>query len=186
MTRCHTCRGQRVVAPGQRPGSALRLKCRVFLRRVDVQRNERIVDWKVEDMFLVLVFDIPSRYVWGSFQEYLDKFSPHYDWVTVLIAKGGDYGPNLRGGVEKRAAERGQSVLASRRPVDQSDKCGVAPAIKDLLQPNLQGTELAARRIWVRHQRGAFGIHNRGEGGGVVTGNHDDHFSMPGQGVNGC
>ncbi len=67
----------------------------------------------------------------------------------MLSGKLRNDGPDiLRSGFE-RIAQSLDRRGARRRPIHQRDNGGVAPAIKHFVQPDLQGTELAAAGIGI-------------------------------------
>ncbi len=69
--------------------------------------------------------------------------------------------------------------------VDKRDQCCVAPAIQDLLQTGLQGTELPALRLAIDGDERAMRVHHRFENGFVLARYHDDKVGVRLKQVNG-
>jgi hypothetical protein len=106
----------------------------------------------------VFVLEVAGGAAGRRFQEDFDELTAGQVRMAVLIAVLGDDGPlAARDCVAEGGAQLALGVEARGRAVYEGDHGGIAAAVQDLLQSNLQGTELAAFGRGIGDQERAAG-----------------------------
>src|SRR5579862_2956948 len=96
----------------------------------------------------MLVLDVSRRIRGVGPQEEFDHLAPEDHWMPVLLSELRNHRPDrFRLCLQKLFLQSCQRVDARGGPVNQSDACCVAAAIKNGLQSQPQRAELAPLRI---------------------------------------